>query len=119
MVLLKVPEILSEEILRKMKAPPRSEVPDISPKELVEADGFLFGFPARYGMMSAQFKVFFDATGSLWNKQALAGKPAGFFFSTASQGSGQEETALVTLHSHFSIKNKHLFLYRFFNCELN
>ncbi|CAI8591274.1 unnamed protein product [Vicia faba] len=95
--LWQVPEILSEEILRKMKAPARSEVPDISPKELTEADGFLFGFPARYGMMSAQFKFFLDATGSLWNKQALAGKPAGFFFSTASQGSGQEETAFTSI----------------------
>jgi NAD(P)H dehydrogenase (quinone) len=43
--------------------------------------------------MSAHFRAFFDATGSLWNKQALAGKPAIFFFATASQGSGQEEVA--------------------------
>lgn len=88
---------MSEVVLRKMKAPPRSDVPDISPKELPEADGLLFGFPSRFGMMSAQFKAFMDATGGLWNKQALAGKPAGFFFSTASQGSGQEETPLVPL----------------------
>ncbi|KAK2447137.1 NAD(P)H dehydrogenase (quinone) fqr1 [Trifolium repens] len=95
--LWQVPEILSEEVLKKMKASPRSEVPDISPKQLPEADGFLFGFPARYGNMSAHFRAFFDATGSLWNKQALAGKPASFFFATASQGSGQEEVAFTSI----------------------
>ena len=44
-----------------------------------QADGFVFGFPTRFGMMSAQFKAFLDATGGLWRTQQLAGKPAGLF----------------------------------------
>jgi NAD(P)H dehydrogenase (quinone) len=76
-----------------MGAPPKSEVPIITPAQLAEADGLLFGFPTRYGMMCAQFKAFLDATGGLWRTQALAGKPAGIFVSTGSQGGGQETTA--------------------------
>lgn len=76
-----------------MGAPPKSEVPIITPAQLADADGLLFGFPTRYGMMCAQFKAFLDATGGLWRTQALAGKPAGIFVSTGSQGGGQETTA--------------------------
>lgn len=87
-----VPETLSDEVLAKMGAPGRSDVPVITPNELTEADGIIFGFPTRFGMMAAQFKAFFDATGGLWKTQALAGKPAGIFYSTGSQGGGQETT---------------------------
>lgn len=88
-----MPETLPHEVLSKMYAPPKSEVPLIEAKDLVEADGLLFGFPTRYGMMSAQFKSFLDSTGGLWRTQSLAGKPAGIFISTGSQGGGQETTA--------------------------
>ncbi|KAL0306445.1 UNVERIFIED_CONTAM: putative NAD(P)H dehydrogenase (quinone) FQR1-like 1 [Sesamum radiatum] len=57
-----------------MSAPPKSEIPVITPSELAEADGFVFGFPTRFGMMAAQFKAFLDATGGLWRTQQLAGK---------------------------------------------
>ncbi|KAL0678212.1 hypothetical protein Bca4012_006193 [Brassica carinata] len=73
----KVPETLPEEALSKMSTPPKSESPIITPDELTEADGFVFGFPTRYGMMAAQFKVFLDTTGGLRRTQSLAGKPAG------------------------------------------
>ncbi|CAI9783881.1 unnamed protein product [Fraxinus pennsylvanica] len=95
--LWQVPETLSDEILGKMSAPPKSDVPVITPNELTEADGIIFGFPTRFGMMAAQFKAFFDATGGLWKSQALAGKPAGIFYSTASQGGGQETTPLTAI----------------------
>lgn len=36
-----------------------------------------------------------DSTGSLWQAGALAGKPAGVFFSTAVVGGGQETIALT------------------------
>ena len=88
-----VPETLPEEVLGKMSAPPKSDVPIITPDQLTDADGLVFGFPTRYGMMAAQFKAFLDATGGLWRSQQLAGKPAGLFFSTGSQGGGQETTA--------------------------
>jgi len=47
--------------------------------------------------MASQMKAFWDATGGLWGSQALAGKPAGFFVSTASQGGGQETTIFTAV----------------------
>ncbi|KAJ8769771.1 hypothetical protein K2173_007631 [Erythroxylum novogranatense] len=96
--LWQVPETLSSLIIQKMKAPPKAnDVPEIQPYQLCEADGFLFGFPSRFGVMAAQFKAFFDATQELWESQALAGKPAGIFWSTGFHGGGQELTALTAI----------------------
>ncbi|KAM3700511.1 hypothetical protein ACJW31_05G104100 [Castanea mollissima] len=95
--LWQVPETLSDEVLGKLGAPPKSDVPVITPPELAEADGLLFGFPTRYGTMAAQFKAFIDSTGSQWRTQELAGKPAGLFYSTGSQGGGQETTPLTAI----------------------
>ncbi|KAJ2588754.1 hypothetical protein H4R99_007691, partial [Coemansia sp. RSA 1722] len=92
-----IAETLSEEILTKMHAPPKPDLPIIKASDLPEADGYLFGFPTRYGTAPAQVKTFFDSTGQLWASQALAGKPAGFFFSTASQHGGQEVTVFTSL----------------------
>jgi NAD(P)H dehydrogenase (quinone) len=51
--------------------------------------------------MVAQMKAFWDATGSLWAKGALLGKPFTAFTSTASQGGGQE-TTIANCESHLS-----------------
>ncbi|XP_047322853.1 probable NAD(P)H dehydrogenase (quinone) FQR1-like 2 [Impatiens glandulifera] len=98
-VLYRVPETFSPEILSQMKVPLKDdEIPVISPAQLTEADGLLFGFPTRYGTMAAQMKSFFDSTGGpLWEKQKLAGVPAGFFVSTGTQGGGQETTAWTAI----------------------
>lgn len=40
-------------------------------------------------------KAVLDATGSLWQKGSLVGKPGGCFFSTGGQAGGQETTALT------------------------
>lgn len=91
---VQVPETLSNLILQKMKAPSKADdVAEIRPEQLLEADGFIFGFPSRFGVMAAQFKAFFDSTHELWASQALAGKPAGIFWSTGFTGGGQELTA--------------------------
>ncbi|KAI9075224.1 hypothetical protein K1719_042833 [Acacia pycnantha] len=96
--LWRVPETLSDAILQKMKAPPKAnDVEDIRPEQLVEADGLIFGFPSRFGMMPSQFKAFFDATHDLWASQSLAGKPAGIFWSTGFHGGGQELSALTAI----------------------
>ncbi|GJN90779.1 hypothetical protein Rhopal_003793-T1 [Rhodotorula paludigena] len=95
--LLQFPEILTEEIRGKMHAAPRAEVADVTPNDLTNYDGFLFGFPTRYGRAPAAVSSFFDATGGLWMKGALSGKFAGIFTSTASQHGGQETTALTTV----------------------
>lgn len=96
--LWQVPETLPDRVLEKMKAPSKvNDVPEIRPEQLVEADGFIFGSPSRFGMMAAQVLAFFDATHELWESQALAGKPAGIFWSTGFHGGGQENTALTAI----------------------
>lgn len=97
--LYRVPETLSDDVLSKMRAPSKDDnIPVMeSPAQLAEADGVLFGFPTRYGSMAAQMKAFFDSTGQLWRDQKLAGKPAGFFVSTGTQGGGQETTAWTAI----------------------
>ncbi|RID46502.1 hypothetical protein BRARA_I03157 [Brassica rapa] len=87
--LWQVPETLQEDLLSKMSAPPKSDAPLVTPNDLAEADGFVFGFPTRFSMMAAQFKVFLDATGGLRRTQQLAGNLAGILYSTRSQGGGQ------------------------------
>ncbi|KAJ6736724.1 putative proteinD(P)H DEHYDROGENASE (QUINONE) FQR1-LIKE 2-RELATED [Salix viminalis] len=97
-LLYRVAETLSGDVLMKMKAPEKDVgIPEISAAELVNADGVVFGFPTRYGCMAAQMKSFFDSTGQLWKEQKLAGKPAGFFVSTGTQGGGQETTAWTAI----------------------
>jgi len=95
-----VPETLSEEILKKMYAVDQKSAKDhplAKVDELPDYDGFMFGIPTRYGVMPAQWKAFLDATGSLWQKGALVGKPVGIFFSTSTVAGGQETTALTTV----------------------
>ncbi|KAI8883357.1 benzoquinone reductase [Backusella circina FSU 941] len=103
--LFQVPETLPQDVLEKLHAPARPDLPIITVDELKEADGFLFGVPTRFGTFPAQIKSFLDSTGSLWANGTLAGKFAGTFFSTASQHGGQETTAytLLTYFAHHGL----------------
>jgi len=103
--LFQVAETLPKDVLDKMGAPPKPDVPVINPNDLADADGFIFGIPTRFGMMASQVKALFDATGQLWGKGALVGKVGSLFFSTATQGGGQETTAFtaVTQFVHHGI----------------
>ncbi|TYZ62355.1 hypothetical protein PybrP1_001854 [[Pythium] brassicae (nom. inval.)] len=95
--LYQVAETLPEEVLAKMHAAPKKDHPIATPEVLKEADGIMFGMPTRFGSMPAQMKALFDSTGGLWQSGALVGKPAGIFFSTGTQGGGQETTAFTTV----------------------
>jgi NAD(P)H dehydrogenase (quinone) len=73
-------------------AVPDSGAPYAELKDLEECMGVAVGSPTRFGNMAAPMKYFWDSTGSLWMKGALAGKPAAVFTSTASMHGGQETT---------------------------
>ncbi|KAK9381649.1 flavoprotein-like protein [Kockiozyma suomiensis] len=92
-----VPETLPEEVLAKMHAPAKPDYPIATNETLTSHDAFLFGVPTRYGTFPAQWKSFWDATGSLWATGALIGKSAGFFVSTGTPQGGQETTVLNSL----------------------
>lgn len=91
--ILQIPETLPEDVLEKMHAPPKADFPVATVELLAEYDAFLFGVPTRFGNMPAQWKSFWDSTGSLWQQGSLFRKPAGLFISTGGQGGGQEITA--------------------------
>jgi NAD(P)H dehydrogenase (quinone) len=80
-----------------MHAPPKSSYPVIEPTELLEYDAVLFGIPTRYGNFPAQWKAFWDKTGSIWATGGYWGKYAGMFISTGTPGGGQETTAISSM----------------------
>jgi len=106
-ILRRVPETLSEEIIGRMGATESQKeiqkIPVCSVDELKEADAIIFGTPTRFGNMTGQMRQFLDATGQLWAQGALVGKVGSVFTSTATQHGGQESTILgfhVTLLHH-------------------
>lgn len=103
--LYQIAETLSLEVQAKIRAPPKPDVPIITPQLLREADGILFGFPTRYGTLPSQLKEFFDACGQLWATGGLPGKFSGAFVSTATQHGGQETSifTLLTTLAHFGM----------------
>jgi NAD(P)H dehydrogenase (quinone) len=81
---------------------------------MTKFDGFLFGttlqkriiclktnqrtgIPTRFGNFLAQWKIFWDSTGALWQKGGLWGKYAGLFTSSGTQEGGQESTNLAVM----------------------
>ncbi|CAJ1427354.1 unnamed protein product [Effrenium voratum] len=98
--LFQAPELLSEEVLKKMGAPakPADAVMDhANVGKLADYDGLVFGVPTRFGSAAAQMKAMFDSTGSLWQSGALAGKLCATFTSTGTPNGGQESTHMTTL----------------------
>lgn len=97
--LFQVAETLPDEVLAKMYAPPKpTDIPVLDdPSVLENYDAFLLGIPTRYGNFPAQWKAFWDKTGKQWSSGGFWGKYAGVFVSTASQGGGQESTAIAAM----------------------
>jgi len=95
--LFQIPETLPQEVLTKMYAPKKSDVPLIDAKTLESYDAFLFGIPTRYGNFPAQWKTFWDTTGGQWGSGGYWGKYAGIFVSTGTMGGGQESTVIAAM----------------------
>jgi NAD(P)H dehydrogenase (quinone) len=80
----------------KQNPVPASGAPYAELRDLEECAGLALGSPTRFGNMAAPLKHFLDGTSLLWQRGALAGKPACVFTSTASLHGGQE-TTLVSM----------------------
>lgn len=97
-VIKRVPETLSDEVLGMMGAleaqKGMAHIPVVTVDDLVAADAIIFGTPTRFGNMCGQMRQFLDATGGLWAKGALVGKVGSVFASSATQHGGQESTIL-------------------------
>jgi NAD(P)H dehydrogenase (quinone) len=96
--ILRVPETLSDEVLKKMGAydfqKKSSPVDVCTLDDLIGADAIIFGTPTRFGNMCGQMRQFLDATGGIWAKGLLVGKVGSVFTSSATQHGGQESTIL-------------------------
>ena len=90
-----VPRV-SSGIAAPVAAVPDSGAPYCELGDLEECAGLALGSPTRFGNMAAPLKHFWDGTSLLWQRGALAGKPACVFTSTASLHGGQE-TTLVSM----------------------
>jgi len=106
-LLRRVPETLSEDVLGKMGAldarKAMAGIPVCTLAELGSADAVIFGTPTRFGNMCGQMRQFLDSTGGLWAKGALVGKVGSVFTSSGTQHGGQESTLLsfhITLLHH-------------------
>jgi NAD(P)H dehydrogenase (quinone) len=97
-VIKRVPEVMTEEVLKKMGAKTDQKAPVAHPDELADYDAVIFGTPTRFGNMAGQMRNFLDRTGNLWQSGKLVGKVGSVFTSTATQHGGQE-TTITSFHS--------------------
>ena len=73
---------------------PSEGAPYATINDLEQCAALALGSPTRFGNMAAPLKYFLDATGTLWLRGALVGKPAAVFTSTSTLHGGQETTLL-------------------------
>ncbi|KAI0243701.1 hypothetical protein L0F63_002079 [Massospora cicadina] len=115
--LYQVPETLSQEALDKMHAPPKPELPIVTPEILEEADGILFGYPTRYGTLPAQLKDFIDSCGKLWaseDAEMIGGTPWGASVIAGKDGTRQPSAKELEI-AHTQGKNFAKTLCRYHN----
>lgn len=93
----RVPDLISEEALKRAGAKVDQDAPLADPKELGNYDAIIFGTPTRFGNMAAQMRNFLDQTGSLWVKGMLVGKIGSVFTSTGTGGGN--ETTIQSFHT--------------------
>ncbi|GER06063.1 hypothetical protein JCM17843_03730 [Kordiimonadales bacterium JCM 17843] len=91
----RVPETMPPEVAEKAGAKLNQAIPEANPAELGDYDAIVIGTPTRFGNMAGQMRTFFDQTGGLWVKGALAGKVGSVFTSTGT-GGGNETTIIST-----------------------
>ena len=94
-VLRTVPKV-STNMGERENAVPDAGSPYAELKDLENCAGLALGSPTRFGNMAAPLKHFLDGTGLLWQRGALAGKPACVFTCRASL-QGVQETTLVSM----------------------
>lgn len=97
-VIKRVPDLVPEEVARRVGAKLDQPAPVATVEELPDYDAIIFGTPTRFGNMCAQMRNFLDQTGKLWLSGGLVGKVASVFTSTATQHGGQE-TTITSFHS--------------------
>ncbi len=93
----RVPELMPEEVSRRVGAKLDQEAPIASVADLNDYDAIIFGTPTRFGNMAAQMRNFLDQTGGMWAQNAFVGKVGSVFVSSGT-GAGNE-TTLTSFHT--------------------
>jgi NAD(P)H dehydrogenase (quinone) len=94
----RVPELMTEDVARKVGAKLDQDAPLATTGELTDYDAIVFGTPTRFGNMCSQMRNFLDQTGKLWLAGSLVGKVGSVFTCTGTQHGGQE-TTITSFHS--------------------
>lgn len=81
-----------KQILLAMRA-----LPEVTAKDLLEADLIIMGSPTYFGNVTAQMKMFMDSLGAVWFKGQLVGKKF-IAFATAGNPEGGVSLCLQALH---------------------
>lgn len=97
-IIKRVPELMPEEVARRVGAKLNQPAPIATVDELPNYDAIIFGTPTRFGNMCAQMRNFLDQTGRLWLSGGLIGKVGSVFTSTGTQHGGQE-TTITSFHT--------------------
>jgi NAD(P)H dehydrogenase (quinone) len=96
---LRVPELVPEEVARNSGYLVDQPHPVARIEELAGYDAIVVGVGTRFGRMASQMANFLDQAGGLWARGALNGKVGSAFTSTATQHGGQE-TTLMAIHTN-------------------
>ena len=102
----RVPETAPAEVVKAAGFKADTAHPVIESVEaLADYDAIIIGAPTRFGRMPSQMASFLDQAGGLWFTDALVGKAAAAFTSTAAQHGGQETTlfSIITNLLHFGM----------------
>lgn len=100
--LRRVPETAPDEVVEGQEKwaaqlERNSDIPEVSPDDMIWADAYLFSAPTRYGGAASQMRAFIDTLGPLWQKGELTDKTFSAMTSASNEHGGQE-TTLQTLY---------------------
>lgn len=77
-----------------------ADIPEVTPEDLLWADGVAFGSPTRFGGPAAQLRQFIDTLGPYWLRGELADK-VGTSFTSAKTAHGGHESTILALNTVF------------------
>lgn len=91
---IKAPHDLETDPVKKKLSEDSQNIPEVSLEDLVWADGILFSTPAKFGMLVAPVKHFFEQTGGIWAEGKLINKVVSAMASAQNSHGGQEGVLL-------------------------
>ena len=90
-------EVVESQDAWKAQEAKTADIREVTPDDLVWADGYIFSAPTRYGGAASQMRAFIDTLGPIWQQGKLANKT--FTAMTSAQNAhGGQETTLQTMY---------------------